>query len=300
MILKEKRLSPEGCRIEKGVVRSALMGRDIGVVVVLPPAARDEAAGPFPVLYALHGMGAPFIAWSEMRHLRQALAGMPMMVVSFNGDPAGWYLDSPRVPESQFRTFFFEELVPAVENRYKTTGQRAVTGFSMGGFGAFYYTFSDPDFFASASSLSGSFRDLGDWSDYPPVAEALERLLGPLEANPDAYRALDLRALLKDRLNEGKTIPPLMLRCGIEESLLPVNRSFVDYIATCNADILETLEKEVGQFEDPLARRDAWQRLRNEHLVDFTYVETNGGHDWPYWLGQSRAIIEFHWRHFQD
>ena len=53
--------------------------------------------------------------------------------------------------------FFFEELMPFVEQKYRIKGEkkyRAVAGLSMGGGGSFMYALHRPDLFSSACPLS--------------------------------------------------------------------------------------------------------------------------------------------------
>ena len=98
--------SPEGCSIEKFTVPSKAMGREIRTVVVLPPAYAREGGARYPVLYALHGMGAPYTTWADMSPLRRSLVDHPMILVCFDGDKAGWYIDAKKKPDSRFTTFF--------------------------------------------------------------------------------------------------------------------------------------------------------------------------------------------------
>src|SRR4051812_9006961 len=54
----------EGCTIEKFTVHSQKMNREIKVAVVLPPAYGQEPSAKFGVLYALHGMDAPYASFT--------------------------------------------------------------------------------------------------------------------------------------------------------------------------------------------------------------------------------------------
>ncbi|MEX0886868.1 MAG: alpha/beta hydrolase family protein [Phycisphaeraceae bacterium] len=289
----EVRQTDDGCRIENFNLHSPAMGRDIGVVVVLPP--NHEQHAPLPVLYALHGMGAPYAAWSEMPPLRRQLAEQPMLVVSFDGDRAGAYLDATEKPDSQFTTFFFDELVPFIDEHYPTNGLRGVTGFSMGGFGAVHYMLTKPDAFASVSALSGAF----DWYLGGPDGEpsdSLEALLGPPADNPGAYDAISIRRRVQARIDAGEPLPPIMLHCGSDDFLLDDNRALADFLAAQNRAIRERLEARAGEDADGRAVTEQWARER----IDYVYKESPGGHNWPFWRDASAAIVDFHWRTFQN
>ncbi|MEI6082695.1 MAG: alpha/beta hydrolase-fold protein [Verrucomicrobiota bacterium] len=133
---EEITVASDGCAIKKFFVPSKSMGREIQTVVVLPPEYAVKTGARYPVLYGLHGSGGSHAAWSSMPPLRRSLREHPMLVVSFDGDAEGWYIDATQKPESQFATFFFDELVPYIDTHYRTRADgksRGVTGFSMGG-----------------------------------------------------------------------------------------------------------------------------------------------------------------------
>ena len=76
---------------------------------------------------------------------------------------ASWYWNSPVDPKSQYETFISDELIKAIDSKYKTiknrTG-RAITGLSMGGHGALYLAIKHQDVFGAAGSMSGGV-DIG-------------------------------------------------------------------------------------------------------------------------------------------
>jgi enterochelin esterase-like enzyme len=249
----------DGTVIEKFLVHSAAMNRNVHVVVVLPPAYAAEPAKRFPVLYTLHGSSASYEAFSKMPPLRAALKAKPMLVVGFDGDKMGWYIDSTVRPDSQFETFFFKELIPYIEKNYRAIAEakaRGVTGFSMGGYGAFHYMVVHPEMFASASSLSGIFH----------VIMATD-LLGDPGQNQEAYARLDVKQGLEAALAKGIKLPPLLLTCGTEDGLIRESRSLRDWLAA--------------------------------KKIPFAYLEKPGGHNWAFWKGSSADLIDFHWQSFQ-
>ncbi len=279
VVPKEVSVSSEHCTIEKFVVRSKCMSRDIKAVVVLPPAYATEPATRYPVLYALHGMKAPFASWSEMRPLRESLRDRPMIVATFDGDSDGWYVDATKRPNSKFATFFFDEFIPYIESHYHTrsdSAARGVTGFSMGGFGAFQYMLTRPEMFASVSSLSGSFRAAepraGD------VKGLLVPVLGRFEENKSEYAKYAIYHRLEEAIKHQTPLPPMFFQCGCQDRLIVENRSLLRFF-------LE--ENEKSRKDDGAA------------LLKFQYKESPGKHDWPYWRDASASIVDFHWRSFQ-
>jgi len=206
------------CVIERFKIYSPAMGRPIRVAVVLPPGYSRNGDTRLPVLYALHGYGAPYDTWAHMSTLREAIGEKPMAVVCFDGDRGGWYIDSPEKADSQFETFFFRELMPFVEARYRAGGnaaRRGITGFSMGGYGAFQLMLSRPDAFAGVSSLSSGLVYMGETNGRP--WRGLPELLGPYERNRQAYQKRGILNRLEDAARQGKPLPKLMLASGTED-----------------------------------------------------------------------------------
>jgi S-formylglutathione hydrolase FrmB len=64
--------------------------------------------------------------------------------------------------EWRYEDFFFEELMPEVEKKYRIKSEkryRAIAGLSMGGGGSFFYAMHRPDLFSSACPLSAAVRN---------------------------------------------------------------------------------------------------------------------------------------------
>ena len=268
-------VTPEGCTIDEFTVHSPSMGREIKVAVVLPPEYKDQPEKQYPILYTLHGSGAPYDSFSKMGPLRAALKDKPMIVTCFDGDSDSMYLDSPypqkagRDPKdttpvrSLFTTFFLNEFIPAIDKLYRVNpAQRMLTGFSMGGYGAFHYMLAKPGEFASVSSMSGWFDS---WLTLDPESQKwLTPLLGPFAQFNNRYADADLYAQFKKQVAAGVKFPPIYLTCGTEDHLIQGNRKMNAFL-----------------FEKGIAHE---------------YRESPGIHNWAFWKGASAGIIDFHWR----
>jgi len=146
----------EGVIIEEFWVPAPSMKRKIHAEVLLPPDYLKKVDHSYPVLYVMHGSAAPWDTWAQMPKLKAFLVTHPMLIVCFDGDAESWYIDSSHKPDSQFTTFFFHDLIPWIDHYYRTIPNakgRGVTGYSMGGFGAFHFLLEKPDAFGSGASL---------------------------------------------------------------------------------------------------------------------------------------------------
>ncbi len=269
-----------GPRIDRFTLYSPSMKRDIKVVVVLPAAYFENPADTFPVLYTLHGHGAPYDTWATMPNLLKQLNKTPFIYTCFDGDNGSFYIDAPTPVQtarknspnendpqlSLFQTFFFDEFMPAIDHWYRINPQaRGVTGFSMGGNGALTYTLNHPEMFTASSGLSTAFFDFSI-----PDSKGKKRLLkvlGPYEEHPEWYQAVDHYVKLQKLLDEGVQLPPMYQHIGSEDFLLKENRKFKDFA------------KAKG--------------------LDLSYEESPGEHNWKFWNAASVGVAEFHWTYFQ-
>ncbi|GAA1829083.1 esterase family protein [Actinomadura chokoriensis] len=135
------------------------IGWDPGVNVLLPD---DYSSGRrYPVLYLFHGGGTDqdFITFDRWG-IRAISAGMRVIIVMPDGGHAGWYCNpvSSNVGPRNWETFHIAQLLPWVDANFRTYAEydgRAVSGFSMGGFGTLKYAAKYYGHFASVSAHSG-------------------------------------------------------------------------------------------------------------------------------------------------
>jgi S-formylglutathione hydrolase FrmB len=149
--------------IEDQSINSKIFNREIKYAVLLPKEYEDSKDS-FPVVYLLHGYGDDQTAWYKggmiqyYSDLHESANG-PMIFVmpqAFNS----YYVNrwNGSLP---YMDYFTNELVPAIDSIYRTKKdktQRAVMGYSMGGYGALILPFKNPDLFSISVPLSMSFR----------------------------------------------------------------------------------------------------------------------------------------------
>ncbi|MER7046497.1 alpha/beta hydrolase-fold protein [Streptomyces jumonjinensis] len=128
-------------------------------VNVLLPDDYHTSGRTYPVLYLLHGGMEDFISFDH-KDIRALTAGKRLIVVMPDGGRTGWYSNPvhTNVGPRNWETFHMHQLLPWIEANFRTYAEydgRAVSGFSMGGFGALKYTAKYWGHFASVSSHSG-------------------------------------------------------------------------------------------------------------------------------------------------
>lgn len=241
------------------------MQRRLPFRVILPE--NYETSGEnYPVLYLLHGLFGSCANWLELTAIRNYLADKSLIAILPEGGNS-WYSDSVTIEKDKFESSFINELIPAVESKYRAFAareKRAIAGLSMGGFGALKFALKRPDLFIFAGSMSGAFdaprmtennKTFG-WDELgPSIGEVFGQEKSAARNENDLFEIIG-------RLSEEKksSFPYIYIDCGAGDGFLEVNRKL--------AALLE------------------------EKRINFEYHEVSGGHDWNYWDKQLQGIVE--------
>jgi S-formylglutathione hydrolase FrmB len=130
------------------------------VNVLLPDDYFSTTWRRYPVMYLLHGGAQDFRKFDLEDDIRGLTAGRRLIVVMPDGGTAGWYSNPVRSYSGarNYESFHLGQVVPWIDANFRTFAEydgRAVSGFSMGGFGALKYTAKYYGHFASVSAHSG-------------------------------------------------------------------------------------------------------------------------------------------------
>lgn len=154
-------------RIDCNALQSHILGESVHYCVMLPPDYDAATAGHsprrYPVLYFLHGLGADEQSmfksggWDLIEDLRKKGDVSDFLVVAPEGRRT-FYINSAdgRV---RYSDFFIREFIPYIESHYSIRHERyarAISGFSMGGYGALRFAFAHPELFSSVSAESAA------------------------------------------------------------------------------------------------------------------------------------------------
>ncbi|GAF01945.1 alpha/beta hydrolase [Saccharicrinis fermentans] len=132
----------KAANIDTLMVYSKSMGKTLPNLVITPDGYSSKQKA-YPVVYLLHGAGGDFMAWlKKVPDLPKYADQYDFILICPEGGKTSWYFNSPVDKEMQFETYITQEVVPEVDNNYHTVKNkegRAITGFSMGGHGAFIF-----------------------------------------------------------------------------------------------------------------------------------------------------------------
>lgn len=169
----------------------ALRGNPLGdpslrrIPVYLPP---SYPRGRYPVYFVLSGftgfgeMLLQRAAWSETlperldrlmgaRRMAEAIVVMPDCLTRLGG---AQYLNSSAT--GRYEDHIVRELVPGIDERYRTNGRRAVLGKSSGGYGALVLGMRHPELFRGLACHSGDlYFEYCYQPDFPKAVDVLRK-----------------------------------------------------------------------------------------------------------------------------
>jgi S-formylglutathione hydrolase FrmB len=180
-------------RIDCNALNSHILGEAVHYCVLLPSSYDSAPAKHYPVLYFLHGLGEneqtlfKTGGWNLIEDLRQQHKVGDFLIVTPEAK-ASFYVNSAD-GKVRYSDFFLQEFIPYIEGKYRIQRERrarAITGISMGGYGALRYAFADPSMFSAVSAQSAALM-----TESPQELNAalragtpLGKLLGSVFGNP--------------------------------------------------------------------------------------------------------------------
>ena len=145
-------------------LNSRILKQAVHYCVLLPDDyATAIRANPYPVLYFLHGLGQNEEAlfksgvWDLIEDLRQQHKIGEYLIAAPDGKNS-FFINSAD-GKVLYSDLFIREFIPFIESKYtvkKTRAGRAITGLSMGGYGALRFAFAYPEMFSAVSAQSAA------------------------------------------------------------------------------------------------------------------------------------------------
>ncbi len=265
-------------RIDCSALNSRILQRSVRYCVYLP-SGYDAGAKPparlYPVLYFLHGLGdneqTLFNSggWTLLDDLRNQHKMGDFLIVAPDARRT-FYINSAD-GKVRYSDFFLEEFMPYIESKYrirKGRSGRAISGVSMGGYGALRFAFAHPELFSAASAQSAALI-----TDSPQELDAAMQSGAPL--------AGVLAAVFGNPINASHW-----------------NANSVFVLARQHATALrqQAIYFNCGQndnygFEKGAAALDVELRKQN---VKHEYRPYPGDHSLTYFLSHFAEVMEFH------
>jgi S-formylglutathione hydrolase FrmB len=260
-------------RIDCGALNSRIL-KQVAHYCVYLPAGYDAGAAQhpvqrYPVLYFLHGLGdneqTLFNSggWTLLDDLRGQRKMGDFLIVAPEGRRS-FYINSAD-GSVRYSDFFLQEFLPHIESKYRIRpgrAARAISGISMGGYGALRFAFAHPELF---SAVSAQALDSASQTGAPLAA-----VLGAVFGQP----------INVPHWNENS---PFVLAKQNADAL----RKLAIYF-NCGQDDNYGFEKGAAALHDELKKEN----------VKHEYRSYPGDHGLAYFMSHFDEVMEFHSRAF--
>ncbi len=151
--------------MESLTMRSEILNQEIRFSIQLPP-DYYQTDKKYPTVYLLHGLGDDETSWIEYGQIDKISMQLweqkeivPMIFVMPQGFRS--YYSNTYDSAFMYRDMFTKEFVPYIDSMFLTLSNRnnrALVGYSMGGFGAMSLALKNPELFRISVPLSMSIR----------------------------------------------------------------------------------------------------------------------------------------------
>jgi S-formylglutathione hydrolase FrmB len=256
--------APAYARVETVRFQSKLINATLPYNIILPTDYDTSKTTRYPVLYLLHGLTGHYSDWISRTNVADYAAEYRIIVVMPEGNDS-WYTDSASVSTDKYESYILTELIPDVQQRYRTIEARygrSIAGLSMGGYGAIKFGLKSPFTFVFAASMSGAFgvtrfteKEIGERFG------ASLKLFGP--SGSETRFANDLFTII-EKLTPARvsSLPYFYFDCGTEDSplIFPSNREL--------------------------------SALMFEKKIPHEFRQLPGDHSWAYWDRQVQEILK--------
>ena len=245
---------------------SKILKSDRKYAIYLPP-DYETSERSYPVLYLLHGAGDDQTGWVQFGEVLRIAdnankdgTATPMVIVmpDANTGQRGYFNQG----DWRYEDFFFEELMPHVEQKYRIKSEkryRAVAGLSMGGGGSFMYALHHPELFSSACPLSAYIGPL-----------TIEDFKAQISKGDQNYSDEEIQSYFEQH-------NALSLIESVPADAVKSVRWFID----CGDDDF--------LFEGNSLVHIAMKKKEIPH----EYRVRDGGHTWTYWRESLPKVLEF-------
>jgi S-formylglutathione hydrolase FrmB len=266
-------------RIDCDAMNSRILKHPVHYCVYLP-ADYDAGAGKrpeqkYPVLYFLHGLGdnerTLFNSggWTLLDDLRRQHRIGEFLIAAPEGGRT-FYINSAD-GTVRYSDFFLQEFIPLIEKKYRIRNgrsSRAISGISMGGYGALRFAFSHPELFSAVSAQSAALM-----TESPQQLDTAARSGAPMGKL--------LATVFGDPINVShwRENSPFVLAEKNQATL----RSVAIYF-NCGQDDNYGFEKGAAAMHEQLQK----EKLQHE------YRSYPGDHSLSYFLEHFAEVIEFH------
>jgi len=270
-------------RIDCSALNSSILKQVVHYCVYLPAGydagAKHNPVRRYPVLYFLHGLGdneqTLFNSggWTLLDDLRNKNEISDFLIVAPEGRRS-FYINSAD-GLVRYSDFFLQEFMPHIERAYRVRvgrAARAISGISMGGYGALRFAFARPELFSAVSAQSAALI-----TESPREMDAASRSGAPLAGVLAAVFGKPINAPHWD--DNSPFVLAKRNAAGLRKTAIYFN---------CGQDDNYGFERGAAALHSELQK----EGVRHE------YHSYPGDHSLPYFLSHFTEVMEFHSKAF--
>lgn len=242
-------------------IRSDVLDVDTSLTIISPCDYGKEYKKNF-TLYLLHGAADNSLTWIRKTNIEEFANKYGATIIMPEGHKS-YYTDMKN--GMRYFSYISDEL-PKICNKMlgiSTEAQNTfIAGLSMGGYGALKCALTKPHIYGKAVSLSGVVDIKERVSKIENIpAHRQGEFKGIFGESLDIIKENDLFYLANKLVSTTNKLPNILCTCGNEDMFVEMNRRF---------------NKEMSSLP-----------------YEFSYIESNGGHNFQYWNSQLESMFDF-------
>jgi putative tributyrin esterase len=270
-------------RIDCSALNSRILKQVVHYCVYLPAGydagATQHPPRRYPVLYFLHGLGDneqtlfKSGGWTLLDDLRNQHRMGDFLIVAPEGRRS-FYINSAD-GSVRYNDFFLQEFIAQIESKYRILpgrSGRAISGISMGGYGALRFGFAHPELFSAVSAQSAALI-----TESPQTLDSASRAGAPLAG---VLAPVFGKPINVAHWNENS---PFTLA---KKNALALRKTAIYF--NCGQDDNYGFEKGAAALHEELQKE----------VVKHEYHPYPGDHSLTYFLSHFDEVMEFHSKAF--
>lgn len=277
---------------------SPAVDRQMKFDIVLPP-GYEESGQRYPVLYLLHGYMQNYTVWGRFLGAAEYARRLGDLIVVMPDGGNSWYLNYDSSGEGQsndWEDHIIRDVIPYVDANFRTEARRegrAISGLSMGGFGAFSLGLRHSRLFVSLGSTSGALSHARTIASAMRSGQYRPGQPAPVNTSEEFSRADQQVAELIDISGFGTQVErtPAGVAFATAEQADAYDPFSIIYDVPRSA--MPHLYLDAGTSDQLIADARELAQLLMVNNVPFDYRQAAGGHTAEYWreaIGPMMAV----------
>ena len=278
---------------------SPAVDRDMKYNILLP-SDYETSTERYPVLYLLHGLTSNYTHWGTSNGAPFYASLYDDIIIVMPDVGNSWYInyaENENGQQNNWEDHVIQDVVSHVDWNYRTIARRegrAITGLSMGGYGAITLGLRHPEMFISIGSTSGALEyargAAGRLSGDAPPQQGRGRQLSPEQRaareeqrrRPNPAIGIDGFSSQVERTPQGRPF------ATVEDALAYDPFTLIDKVPQ---DVLPHIYLDCGTEDGLISGARELAGILMERDIPFDYMQMAGRHDSAYWIQAMGRII---------